>query len=30
MGALMDGTFQRKNTSKALQIYYGIKDGGRK
>lgn len=30
MGALMDGTFQRKNnTSKALEIHYWIKGGGR-
>lgn len=30
MGALIDGTFQRKNnTSEALEIYYWIKEGGR-
>lgn len=30
MGALMDGTFQRKNnTSKALEIHYWVKGGGR-
>lgn len=30
MGALMDGTFQRKNnTSMALEIHYWIKGGGR-